>query len=60
MIRVVKKAAFKVMRTGSGFIRTTLAPINSKRESKFGLWETFEVVALVAGITLVMRYLLAH
>jgi hypothetical protein len=56
----VKKAAFKVMRTGSGFIRTTLAPINSKRESKFGLWETFEVVALVAGITLVMRYLLAH
>jgi hypothetical protein len=56
----VKKSAFKVVPSGSGFIRTTLAPINSKRDSKFGLWETFEVVALVGGITLIMRFLLAH
>ena len=56
----MKKAAFKVVPSGSGFIRTTLAPINSKRESKFGLWETVEVVTLVTGIALIMRFLLAH
>jgi hypothetical protein len=56
----VKKAAFRVVRAGSGFIRTTLCPINNRRESRFGIWDTVEVVVLVAGVVLAMRFLLAH
>ena len=50
--------SFKVDRSKGGFLRGTLAPVDYSREPRFGFWDGVEVVALVLGIILVMRFLL--
>ena len=37
-----------------------LAPVNSRREPRFGVWQTMYVMTLVFGTVAVMRLLLAH
>jgi len=56
----MKKPAFPTEQTGSGFIRTTLTPVNDKRESCFSLWDAVEVFTLILAILVVMRFLVAH
>ncbi len=51
------KAVFKADSRKGGFIRSTIAPVNDKRETGFGAWDAMELTALVFGVLLVMRYL---
>ena len=53
----VHKAIFKADSRKGGFIRTTIAPVNDKKEPGFGVWDVLELSALVCGLLLVMRYL---
>lgn len=56
----MKKGAIRAELCGSGFIRTTLAPVNDKQNCIFSIWDAFEILGLVFGIVLVMRFLLAQ
>ncbi len=51
---------FKTDTSRSGFIRSTLAPIDSKKEARFGLLDIVLLVGLVLGVLALMRLLLAH
>jgi len=56
----VKKAVFKADPNRGGFIRSTLAPVNERRQPGFGVWDAIEVVLLVAALLLAMRFFLAR
>lgn len=56
----MKNIVFRTAPPGSGFIRTNVAPINDKRDSLFGVWDALEVITLVFGIVLVMRFVLTY
>jgi hypothetical protein len=56
----MKRAAFKLHPARGGWIRTTLAPINDKREARFGIIDTFMFMGLVAIVITVARLILAH
>jgi hypothetical protein len=56
----MKRAAFKVDPSKGGWIRTTLAPLNDKHASRFGIADVLMFFALVAAVVGVARVLLAH
>jgi hypothetical protein len=56
----MKRAAFKVDSCKGGWIRTTIAPLNDRRASRFGYADTMMFFALVASVVVVARVLLAH
>jgi hypothetical protein len=56
----MKRSAFKVQPGKGGWIRTTIAPINDRREVTFGVSEVVMFAALVLGMVAVARVLLAH
>ncbi len=53
-------SSFRLQPTKGGFIRTTLAPINDKRDGRFGFLDLVMFLALVIGSVAVARVLLAH
>jgi hypothetical protein len=53
----VHKAIFKADSSKGGFIRSTIAPVNDRKEPGFGAWDAMELTALVFSVLLVMRYL---
>lgn len=56
-MRAVHKVTFKADPRKGGFIRSTIAPVNDKKEPGFGFWDVLELSAIVCGVLLVMRYL---
>jgi hypothetical protein len=56
----MKRAAFKLHPTKGGWIRTTIAPINDKREARFGVLDILMFMALVAATIAIARLILAH
>jgi hypothetical protein len=54
------KLAHKADANRGGFIRTTLAPVNSKDHSRFGTFEAVLLLALAVASGAAMRLLLAH
>jgi hypothetical protein len=56
----MKRSAFKVQPAKGGWIRTTIAPINDRREARFGVSDVVMFGALVLGMVAVARILLAH
>ena len=56
----MKRAAFKVQPGKGGWIRTTIAPINDRREATVGFADVLMCMALVAGMITLARILLAH
>jgi hypothetical protein len=57
----VKKAAFSLHPGKGGFIRTTLAPINERKDSHpVGFFEAMILVALVVGAVALARFFVAH
>jgi hypothetical protein len=49
---------FKAEAGKSGFIRSAIAPVNDRRAARFGILDALELLTLVIGIVLVMRYFL--
>ncbi|HZR19719.1 MAG TPA: hypothetical protein VFE51_20710 [Verrucomicrobiae bacterium] len=58
--RGMKRADFKVLPGKGGWIHTTLAPVNDKHSSSFGLTDIVMLSALVLGVIAVARLLIAH
>ena len=56
----MKRAAFKLHPAKGGWIRTTLAPLNDKRDAHFGAMDMFMFFALVAIVVAVARALIAR
>ena len=56
----VKRAVFKVQPGKNGFIRTTLCPVNDRRELKLTWGDVLTLAALVIGGLALARVLLAH
>lgn len=56
----MKRAAFKVNPGRGGWLRTTIAPLNHKHESTFGLTDVLLLSSLVLATVAVARVLLAH
>ena len=56
----MKRSGFKVHPGKGGWIRTTIAPINDRREEMFGFSDVVMFAALVLGMVAVARVLLAH
>ena len=56
----VPKVIYKADGTRRGFITAMLAPVNCRREPKFGVRETFLVMTLAFGTVALMRFLVAH
>jgi len=56
----MKRAAFKLQPSKGGWIRTTLAPVNDKTEARFGIVDTLMLMALVAAVIIIARFVLAH
>lgn len=56
----MKRADFKVLPGKGGWIRTTLAPINEKHSSSFGVADVVMLSALVLGVIAVARLFIAH
>ena len=54
------KVIYKADDSRRGFISGMLAPVNAKHEHRFGVRETVLVMALVAGVLALMRFLLAR
>ena len=57
---IVKRAAFKLDTGKGGWIRTTLAPLNDKRQARFGAVDMFMFLALVTTVVAVARVLIAR
>ncbi len=51
------KAIFKADSHKGGFIRSTIAPVNDRKEPGFGFWDILELGAIICGVLLIMRYL---
>jgi hypothetical protein len=56
----VSRILFKADAGRSGFIKSTLAPIDSKNEARFGLFDVVLFMGLVVGVLAIVRLLLAH
>lgn len=56
----MKRATFKLQSVRGGWIQTTLAPLNDKRESTFGVVDAILFTAVVAMVIAVARVFLAH
>jgi hypothetical protein len=56
----MKRATFKVQSVRGGWIRTTLAPLNDKREARFVVVDAVMFTAVVACVIGAARILLAH
>ncbi len=54
----VSKFRFKPGAGRSGFIRSAVAPVNDRREARFGILDALELLTLTTGLMLVMRYFL--
>jgi hypothetical protein len=51
---------YKVDETRRGFVTAMLAPVNCRREPKFGVRQTMLVMTLTFGTVALMRLLLAN
>ena len=56
----MKRAAFKLQSVRGGWIRTTLAPLNDKRESTFGIVDALIFTTVIAVVIAAARLFLAH
>lgn len=56
----MKRASFKIHPDRTGWIRTTLCPINDKHEATFGVVDIVMFVALVLGVMAVARIVIGH
>ncbi|HWW01914.1 MAG TPA: hypothetical protein VNZ64_19600 [Candidatus Acidoferrum sp.] len=56
----MKRAAFKLAPCKGGWIRTTIAPLNDKREARFGTVDVVMFSMLVTAIVAVARLLIAR
>jgi hypothetical protein len=56
----MKRATFKLDPCKGGWIRTTIAPLNDKREGRFGMMDIMMFFALVTVIVAVARVLIAR
>ena len=56
----MKRGTFKLQSVRGGWIRTTLAPLNDKREAKFGVVDAVMFTAVIAFVIGVARIFLAH
>jgi len=56
----MKRASYRVHHGRGGWIRTTLSPINNKREGRFGAIDILMFVALVVLTIGAARFFLAH
>jgi hypothetical protein len=56
----VPKIIYTANQTNRGFISAMLAPVNCRREPKFGVWQTLLVTTLTFGTVALMRVLLAN
>ncbi len=60
LLRGMKRAAFKLAPSKGGWIRTTIAPLNDKREARFGLMDALMFCTLVSVVVAVARVLIAR
>ena len=56
----MKRAVYKVQPTKNGFIRSTLCPVNDRRELKLTWGDLLTLAALVIGGLALARVLLAQ
>lgn len=59
-LKSMKRAAFKLDPCKGGWIRTTIAPLNDKREGKFGTVDVVMFFTLVTAVVAVARVLIAR
>ncbi len=56
----MKRAVFRLDAARGGWLQTTIAPVRSKQQVRFGLFDALMFLALVAASVGVARLLLAH
>jgi len=56
----MKQRGLKIQSERGGWIRTTLAPINDRAGSAFGVKELAMLLAIIALVVVVARVCLAH
>ncbi len=56
----MKRAVFKLHPVKGGWLRTTLAPLNDKNQTRFGPMDMFMFCALVTVVVAVARVLIAR
>jgi len=56
----MKRVAIKLHSCKGGWIRTTIAPLNNKAESRFGMVDICLFSGLVVTVVAIARVLLAH
>jgi hypothetical protein len=56
----VKKAGFRADPNKGGFITSFITPINSKHRPRFTAFDAGLIIALIVGLLMVMRVLVAH
>jgi hypothetical protein len=56
----MKRATFKLATGRGGWIRTTIAPLNDKREARFGAWDAFMFFTLIGAVVAVARLFIAR
>lgn len=56
----MKRAAFKLASGKGGWIRTTIAPLNDKREARFGMMDAVMFCTLVSVVVAIARVLIAR
>ncbi len=56
----MKRAVYKVQPSKNGFIRSTLCPVNDRRELRLTWGDLLTLAALVIGGLALARVLLAH
>jgi hypothetical protein len=54
------KAIFRADCSRGGFISSTLAPCNDKREARFSMLNGLVLIGLLFGLATMVRLLLAH
>ncbi len=57
---MAKRASIKLHPGRGGWIHTTIAPIQDKREARFGLMDIAMFVSLTIGLVAIARLLIAH
>ena len=56
----VKKVFYRAEQGKTGFIRSTLTPIDHKHQVRFGWWDMVTLAALIVGGLALARVLMAH
>lgn len=56
----MKRATFKLAPGKGGWIRTTIAPLNDKREARFGVMDVLMFFTLVTVVVAIARVLIAR